>query len=173
MATLINIQCPECKTIQAAPATYLNQKVRCLQCGGKFYAIDISPTPPISEEKNPPNNNVLGTADIIKELQKISKATGFLVTIVWIIIILIILAFFLNLVNVLIQQMQYENMKKTATLDEVLKKHIEINNAKLNIIQDIPFIGGAVARLMGDFNDTEFLKESRVIFNNLDKSTGQ
>ena len=74
-------------------------------------------------------------------------------------------------VTVGIRIWQYESTKLKAPLDEVLRKHININEAISQIVRDIPFIGQVAARLMDVFSHTEFLKESRVIFTDLDKMT--
>jgi len=66
---------------------------------------------------------------------------------------------------------QYESMKLTAPLDEVLKKHIEINTATQNMVRDIPFIGRAAARMMEAFSDTEGLKHVASLLDGVQKST--
>jgi len=66
---------------------------------------------------------------------------------------------------------QYESMKLKAPLDEVLRKHIEINEATSHIVRDIPFIGRAAARMMEAFGNTAGLKHVVSLLDEVRKST--
>jgi len=77
----------------------------------------------------------------------------------------------IDLVTVGFKMWQYESMKLKAPLDEVLKKHIEINEAVENIVRDIPLIGRAAARMMEAISNTAGLKHVVSLLDEVRKST--